>query len=103
MFNGGNQAIRLEGKEGTKVLVTTPSGSYEDKLPATVIAKSSYKGIQAKVIDERYNTTTVEVGKSITPSFFANLLNGYGFIVDAIVGSFWNYDNISNVPTVEKK
>ena len=103
MFNGGSQAIRITGKEGTKVAITTPSGSYEDKLPATVVAKSSYSGITAKVIDDRYNTTTAIVDKSITLSFWANILNGWGFIIDAVTGSFWNYDDVTNVIVVEKK
>ena len=103
MFNGGAQTIRIQGKEDAKVLITTPSGSYEDKLPTTVVAQSSYSPIEIKVIDERYQSTSNVVGKRITPSFWANFLNSVGFIIDGVTGSFWNYDNITDVRVVEKK
>ena len=102
MFNGGSQAIRIQGKEDTKVLITGPSGSYEDKLPTTVVVKSSYTPVEIKVIDDRYQTTSNTVNKSVTLSFFANIFNGFGFIVDAVSGSFWNYDDITDVRVVDK-
>ena len=103
MFNGSSQTLRLEGERDVKVLITTPSGSYEDELPATVVAKSSYSGVQVKVIDEKYNSTSQIVDKSIALSFFANIFNGFvGFIIDGATGSFWNYDDVTQITAVKK-
>ncbi len=103
MFNGGHQVIRITGQEGAKVQISTSNATYVDKLPAVVIAKSSKSNIVVRAVDDRYSAAIAIVDKSITLSFWANILFPYGFIVDFVTGSFWNYDDITNVIVVEKK
>lgn len=105
MFNGGSQSMLVrssDGKEGLKVEVTTPDGTYPSKLPATISATSSWSGVKIKVIDKCYNRTIIEVPKGITPSFWANIFNFYGFIIDPISGKMFKYDSNVTVPVNKK-
>ena len=105
MFNGGkDQVIKIEGKDGTKVLISTPSGSYEDKLPTEVISRSSNIPIEIEVIDNRYQKASSIVDKKIVGSFWVNLVSitGVGFVIDAVAGSMWDYDAVTEVKVIEK-
>ncbi len=104
MYNSGSQSIRVFGKEGTKVLVTTPDGTYDSKLPTTVVAEPGWEDVTVKVDDGKYEPSSNKVGKSITPSFWANILNGgLGMLVDLGTGKLWKYDNNIQVQVTEKK
>ncbi len=106
MFNSGSQTIIARstgGKEGIQVEVTTPSGAYTTKLPATIAAESSWDGVKVRVIDKCYDSTATEVNKGITLSFWANIFNsGVGFFVDLATGKLWKYDTNVSVPVNAK-
>lgn len=110
IFNSGSQTIiarSTDGSEGIKVEVTSPSGSYPTKLPATLAAEPANSGVSIRVVDQCYDTTSVEVNKNITPSFWANILWGgafwLGMGIDAITGKLWKYDNNVMVPVNKKE
>lgn len=110
MFNSGSQTIMArstDGSEGIKVEVASSSGAYPTKLPATISAEPSHKGITIQVADRCYDSTRVDVNKSVTPSFWANLLWGYAFPigmgVDAITGKMWKYDYNVAVPVNKRQ
>ena len=106
MFNGGSQSVVVvpseKSAEGVSVEITSSEGSYQSNLPATIVTASSYTPIEAKVIDECYQPSIAKVQKTITPSFFANLLNGVGFLVDLATGMYWKYDSRLMVVTDKK-
>tara|TARA_B110000196_G_scaffold250920_1_gene220284 strand:- start:434 stop:829 length:396 start_codon:yes stop_codon:yes gene_type:complete len=106
MFNNGSQSLMLNssnGSEGIKVNVTGPDGSYPTTLPATVASsKSSFADLSVTVTDKCYDSTQTNVSKSVTPSYWANILNGYGFVIDWATGAMWKYDNNTSV-IVNKK
>ena len=103
MFNSDNQTLIARPSnvdhKGAKVEVTTSDGSYSSELPATIVSSSSYADVSIRVVDECYSQTQAMVGKSITPSFWANILFWPGFIVDAATGKFWRYDSSVVVQT----
>jgi len=107
IYNSGSQTIlakSADNKEGVDVEITTSTGAYAAKLPAIIVAESSYKGIEIKLTDKCYEPTVLNVNKNIAPSFWANFLLLYGFpigmLIDAGTGKMWKYDN--NVMTHSK-
>jgi hypothetical protein len=106
MFNNGSQSMMLnasDGSQGIKVNVAGPSGSYPTTLPATIVSsRSSFTDLSVTVADKCYDYTSTTVSKSITPSYWANILNIYGFVIDWATGAMWNYNNNTSV-IVNKK
>ncbi len=106
IFNSGSQSFIAKtssDREGVMVEITTPDGSYRTKLPTTVVATpSSFRGIKIDVVDNCFNSTSYEVKKSITPSFWANILWGVGSLVampiDYLDGYMWKFDRMTVVP-----
>lgn len=101
MYNSGSQTIMArstDGQEGIKVEISSASGSYPAQLPATIAAEPSNTAVEIKVVDQCYDQTQVSVGKSVTPSYWANLLNGWGFLIDWATGKMWKYDSNVSVP-----
>lgn len=104
VFNGGSQTILANpsnvNDEGAVVNVTTTSGAYRTKLPSTIVASpSTFSDVTIKVNDKCYESTEVVVGKSITPSYWVNILIWPGLIIDALDGYMWKYDSQVMVPT----
>ena len=103
MFNSDSQTLIVRPSnadhKGAKVEVTTSDGSYRSELPATIVSSSSYEDVAVRVVDDCYAESRAVAGKSITPSFWANLLFWPGFIVDALTGKFWKYDSSVVVQT----
>ena|SRR3990172_6233283 len=100
IYNAGSQTIlakSADNKEGVDVEITTSTGAYAAKLPATIVAESSYKGVEIKLTDKCYEPTVLNVNKNITPSFWTNFLLFYGFpfgmLIDAGTGNMWKYDS----------
>lgn len=106
LFNSGSQTMQALGTDPdakVKVNVTTPSGTYSTNLPATIVAEpSTFRDVKVEVAEKCYEPSQVIAQKGITPSFWANLLNFYGFIIDPLTGAMWKYDNRLQVPTVKK-
>jgi len=110
VFNGGSQTMiaqNPDGIEGVYVNITTPSGSYRSKIPSTIVSTpSSFRNTIIKVNDKCYESTEVIVGKSLTPSFFTNILWIYGFpvagVIDYLSGSMWKMDSNVAVPLNKK-
>jgi hypothetical protein len=78
MFNSGSQTVQArssQGKEGVAVDVVGSSGSYSAKLPLTIVeAPSTFAHLEIKVSDPCYNANQTRVSRSITPSYWANIL-----------------------------
>lgn len=102
VFNGGSQTTVVTPSNpdfNAKIKVTTSKGSYQSKLPATISASpSTFNDVTIEVDDECYERITVNIGKSVTPSYFANILIWPGFFIDALTGSMWKLDNQTSVP-----
>jgi hypothetical protein len=97
------QANSSNGKE-VKVNITTPSGTYMSKLPATIVAEpSTFKGVSIQVLDDCYDPSITEVNRGITMSYWANIFNGWGFIIDPLTGAMWKYNNMVSVTVNEKR
>src|SRR4051812_49294725 len=85
VFNAGSQSIVANAsgdKENIKIEVTTPNGSYRSQLPTTIVTSpSSFTPTIITVKDKCFEQTQINVGKSITPSFWVNFLFGFFFPV----------------------
>lgn len=105
MFNSGSQTMQANSSNGkeVKVNITTPSGTYRSKLPATIVAEpSTFKGVSIQVLDDCYDPSITEVSKGITMSYWANIFNGWGFLIDPLTGAMWKYNNMVSVTVNEK-
>lgn len=105
MNNQGSQTIIAKAADqqaGVQVEVVTKDGSYLSSLPSTVVGRSSWSGIAIKVVDPCYVPSTFEVPRSLTRSFWANLVFVYGFLIDPLTGYMWNYDDRIEVPVKRK-
>ncbi len=106
MFNGGSQTFQVNASNGkkVKVSVTTPDGSYGAELPATVVATpSSFDKVSIKSMDPCYDPVSVKVGQEVTPAYFANILNGWGFLIDYVTGKMWTYNNQTSLVVSKKE
>ena len=106
MFNNGSQSfqVRSSNSEKVKINVSTPDGTYDTATPATIVTSpSSFQNVVVKVIDECYEPTTLTVNKGITPSYWANIFNIYGFFIDPFAGTMWKYDLQTNIPVSKKQ
>ncbi|MCL9780269.1 hypothetical protein M9194_02335 [Vibrio sp. S4M6] len=106
MFNSGSQTIlaKTSNDAKPKVDITTPSGTYQTTLPTTIVAvPSTNTEVSITVVDPCYDHATVVVKKSVTPSYWVNILNGWGFLIDAATGDMWKYDNNVMVPLKKKQ
>jgi len=100
IYNAGSQTIlakSADNKEGVDVEITTSTGAYAAKLPATIVAESSHRGIEIRLTDVCYEPIGLNINKNITPSFWTNFLLLYGFpvgmLIDAGTGKMWKYDS----------
>ncbi|MCE3255337.1 MAG: hypothetical protein K0R25_831 [Rickettsiaceae bacterium] len=106
IFNGGSQSIIANGSgdvEDVSIYVKTPSGSYKSKLPTTIVTTpSSFNNTTVTAKDKCYEETEMVVGKSVTPSFWANFLLGLGFpigmAIDFLDGTMWKMDQQVLIP-----
>ena len=103
MYNSGSQTLTVigsEGQEGVAVEIRTPSGAYRTKLPATVITSpSTFNPTTITVVDKCYENRTIEINKSIAPSFWANIFNYcIGCVIDPLTGAMWKMDGNTLVP-----
>lgn len=106
IFNSGSQSIMATASNGkpVKALITTPSGSYSAQLPSTIVTEpSSFNPVKISVQDDCYEPTEYNVNKTIAPSYWANLFNVYGFLIDPFTGAMWKYNSAASVPVTEKK
>lgn len=106
MFNSGSQTMQANASNGkeVKVNITTPSGTYMSKLPATIVAEpSTFKSVSIQVQDDCYDPSITEVNKGITTSYWANIFNGWGFLIDPLTGAMWKYNNMVSVTVNEKR
>jgi len=104
IFNGGSQSIIANGAgdpENVSVYVKTPNGAYKSKLPTTIVTTpSSFNETTITVKDKCYEETEMKVGKTITPSFWSNILIGglIGMGIDYVSGHMWKMDQQVVVP-----
>jgi hypothetical protein len=104
IFNSGSQSFIAKAsgdREGVMVEITTPDGSYRSKLPTTVITTpSSFSSTKINVVDNCYQYTNLKVKKSITPSFWSNILLGglIGMTIDYFDGYMWKMEKMAIVP-----
>lgn len=107
MFNSGSQSVRImstESESKMKVAIKTPDGAYDAVLPTTVVSSpSTFSKIEISVTDKCYQPTNTFVKEGITPSYWANIFNIYGFLIDPLVGSMWKYDSQTQVTAVKKE
>jgi hypothetical protein len=104
IFNSGNQTMLAHPTnpedEGVVVNVNTSSGTYKAKLPATIIsAPSTFSDVTVQVADKCYEKTEVVINKSVTPSYWVNIIIWPGLIIDALDGYMWKFDSQTIVPT----
>jgi hypothetical protein len=101
IFNSGSQSViaNADGdRSNIKIEVSTPNGSYRSQLPTTIVTTpSSFNHTTIIVKEKCYEQTQVEVGKSITPSFWANFLFGFffpiGMGIDFLDGNMWKMNH----------
>jgi hypothetical protein len=107
IFNGGSQSIVATASgdvDNIPVEITTSDGSYRSKLPTTIVTSpSSFNDTTIVVKDKCYEETQMKVNKSITPSFWSNILFGglIGMSIDYFSGHMWKMDRHAVVPLNE--
>ena len=102
MFNSGTQEIHLQPSNSElNPLVRVESDSHNStaRLPYTLNIKSSHQNIKVTVIDPEYEEASANSNKSITTSFYMNILllpfgglGVVGFLIDILTGNLYAYD-----------
>ena len=100
IFNGGNQEVRLStpGNKQVKVMVTNAGNNYERVLPSTISAVHDMDSVSVMVKGGDYRNAVYVVPKSITPSFWINILFWPGFFLDLATGDMWKYPKDYTLP-----
>ncbi len=108
IFNGGSQSIVATASgdvENISVEITTSDGAYKSRLPTTIVTTpSSFNQTSITIKDKCYEETKIEIKKSITPSFWSNILLGglIGMSIDYFDGYMWKMDRQVSVPLNER-
>mgnify|MGYP001292416600 CR=1 FL=1 len=107
MFNGGTQTIVVNPTNPDhepKARITTSEGSVLTELPSTITSSpSTFKDVEVVIEDECFEPITVNVSKTVTAAYWANIFNIYGFFIDPLTGYMWKLDSQVTVPTEKKK
>ena len=100
IFNGGNQNIHLSAPDNkqVKVVVSNAGNQYERVLPSTIIAVHDMDSVSIMVKGAGYRDAIYVVPKSITPSFWVNVLFWPGFLLDLATGNMWKYPTNYTIP-----
>ena len=79
MFNGGTQTIVVNPTNPDhepKARITTSEGSVLTELPSTVTSRpSTFKDVEVVIEDECFEPITVNVSKTATAAYWANIFN----------------------------
>ena len=108
IFNGGSQSVVATASgdvDNVGVEVKTPDGAYRTKLPTTIVTSpSSFNDTNITIKDKCYDETSMKVNKSVTPSFWSNILIGglIGMSIDYFSGHMWKMDSHAVVPLNKK-
>ena len=106
VFNSGSQTIlaKSSNDKPIEVVINTSNGTYSTKLPTTIVSEpNSFTKVSIEVKDACYEPITIMAGRSITPSYWVNILNyGVGYLVDYLTGTMWKYHNTILVPVTDK-
>ena len=103
--NRGAQTLianATDQEQGIQIEVITSDGAYLSTLPNTIVGRSSWSGITINVVDECYEKTSYDVSRSISRSYWANIIFLYGFLIDPLTGYWWNYEDHARVPVTKK-
>lgn len=106
IFNSSTQTVAVsawdvEKREAVaaKVFIASPASSYRAVTPTTVAASPSiFRGFNLSVDDPCYAPLQQSVRKSVTPLYFLNVFNIYGFGIDFLTGYMFNYENAVTLP-----
>ena len=60
---------------------------------AYLVYKGPLKDINVRIEKEGYVSQEAVLSKRVTPSYWINILNGWGFLVDFVTGAMWNYQD----------
>ena len=106
MINGP-QKISLSAPNSEKVSVSikylpwTPKTltTTQKTLPTTFSSVSYHSGPVVTVDDPCYKSTSMSIPRGVNHNVWFNVFNyGIGFVIDGLLGSFWDYDRSVIVP-----
>jgi len=102
-FNLGRQEILILPSDSAainkKIYITVQETKQEATLPIRYQVDSLNAHINVTFVNECWASSTVRIERSITPSYWANILTGFGFIWDGVFGTLWKYPSTIVIPT----
>lgn len=106
LVNSDNQVAYVSTSNGDKdveVVVTNAAGTMKMRVPGNVVIPPSTSPTVIRVDDPRYEPVTITVGRSITPSYFVNVLFFWpGLLIDPMTGAMWKNDTQVLIPLNKK-
>ena len=106
LFNSSFQKLTIlpsdPSAKHVKISAHWVGGDTQAELPGEITTISGKTGWTITVIDPCYETVTQSVKRSISPTFWLNFLNGFGFVVDLVRGRQWKYEPVTTIPTIKK-
>ena len=113
ILNSGTQEVHLQpsnSKLNPLVRIESNNHNSTTRLPYTLNVKSSHQNIKVTVVDPEYEEASVSSNKSITTSFYMNVLllpfggiGLLGFLIDVLTGNLYDYDDNLYVSSNLKK
>lgn len=102
MFNGGVQSISVVSDKSVTVDIDVPDFNYNAPTPTVIkTTPSSSQDVRVTVNQDGYLRATTVVERSISPAYWFNALNVYGFIIDYFTGNMWVYEPVVRVPMIK--
>jgi len=106
LFHSSTQTVAVNAWESEKgepvaarVTVNTPSSTYSAVTPFNVGASPSlFHSLTLAVDDPCYDKFEYAVETSVAPIYFLNILNLYGFGIDFLTGSMFDYESRVTLP-----
>lgn len=106
LFHSDAQTVAVNAWESEKgeavaarVLVDAPSSSYMAMTPLQVAAyPSSFRELTLRVDDPCFEAFQYTVDTHVSPVYYLNILNIYGFGIDYLTGSLFDYERRVTLP-----
>lgn len=106
LFHSGAQTVAVNAWESEKgeavaarVLVDAPSSSYVATTPFQVAAyPSSFRELTLRIDDPCFETLQHTVDTRVAPVYYMNIFNVFGFGVDYLTGSLFDYERRVTLP-----
>jgi hypothetical protein len=102
LFNSGSQVVSVTMDplpahpeiQAVAIEVATADGTYRATAPTNIVSTpSTSRNLTIRIIERCFQEDMTVVNRTVTASYWANIFNFWGFLIDPLTGAMWRLDN----------